>query len=494
MSNLVSQEKGFIFSSRLNIPDSIASVSLEKVAPHNARRLYDFILITNDLGEHAFLLPGDYNRYLQGSLSEEEPLAVELIEKGFFRNRLNFRHWAERAIGRNLLDGKGASVHTVVVTLRCNFKCLYCHASVVGLSQIEKDMSVEIAKKTVDVIFQSPSPSLMIEFQGGEPLLNWPIVQWIVLYARKKNKIYKKNLHFALISNFSFLNEEKMNWLIGVGVSFCTSLDGSEDLHNKNRIYLGGNTYCSVLSAVKRLRDLRAQGIAMDAPNAICTVTRHSLDFPKEIVDELVGQGFKRIQLGPLDPIGFAKKSWNKIGYNSREFVNFYSRALDYIIDLNRRGVDVYEKMALIFLVRILNREQWRFPNAEGISRLAYNYDGSVYLSEDGRLIANEGDDFFKIGHVSASSYQDFLEHPTLRATLLAGNSSLQPQCFQCAYNPFCTVLPTYNYQVQGSPWGHMPTNGWCEKMMGIFDLIFSKLNNPSERAVLESWLKHKDN
>jgi len=53
---------------------------------------------------------------------------------------------------------------------------------------------------------------LMIEFQGGEPLLNWPVVKFIVGYARKKNGFHKKALHFGLISNFSLLEDEHIDF------------------------------------------------------------------------------------------------------------------------------------------------------------------------------------------------------------------------------------------------------------------------------------------
>jgi sulfatase maturation enzyme AslB (radical SAM superfamily) len=41
-------------------------------------------------------------------------------------------------------------------------------------------MSKATAKKVVDLIFKSPSPAIKIEFQGGEPLLNFTIVRYIV--------------------------------------------------------------------------------------------------------------------------------------------------------------------------------------------------------------------------------------------------------------------------------------------------------------------------
>lgn len=473
--------------SRLTEPAGTLERAPLKVAAHNARRLGSSVLITNDAGEHAVLSDKDYASYLAGSLE-----SADLARKDFLRDQHDFSHLALRAVDRRMLSWKGPNVHTVVVTLRCNFKCLYCHASVVGENAPGKDMTVETARNVVDLIFQSPNPTLMIEFQGGEPLLNWPVVKFIVHYAREKNKLHKRSLHFGLISNFSLLDDEKIEFLIRNGVSFCTSLDGPADLHDKNRIYLGGNGHASVVAGLKKIMARKADGAKTDTPNAICTVSRHSLGRAKDIVDQAVALGLERIQFGPLDPIGFAKKSWGTIGYESAEFVKFYAEALDYIIELNKKGVKAYEKMALIFMIRILEGGHWRFPDAGGTARLAYNFDGGVYTCEEGRLLANEGDEFFKIGDAASSTFQELLDHPTVQASLLASSPDAQPMCAQCAYNPYCSVLPVYNQQTQGSVFGRMPDNGWCEKMMGLFDVVFARLQKPESRKVLESWLEYK--
>jgi radical SAM protein with 4Fe4S-binding SPASM domain len=332
----------------------------------------------------------------------------------------------------------------------------------------------------------------MIEFQGGEPLLNWPGVKFIVEYATAKNAMHKRTLHFGLISNFSLLDDEKIDFLAARGVSFCTSLDGPKDLHDRNRIYLGGNGHGSVVDGLRKIIARKAAGAAVDAPNAICTVTRQSLGRAPEIVDQLVALGLERVQFGPLDPIGFARKHWDSIGYTSAEFVSFYADALDYLIGLNQKGVKVYEKMALILCVRILEGGHWRFPNADAVARLAYNHDGGVYTCEEGRLLANEGNESFRIGEADSSDFTELLDHPTVRASLLASSANAQPMCFQCAYSPFCSVLPAYNQATQGGVFGRMPDNGWCEKMMGLFDVVFTRLKDPTARPILESWLEYK--
>lgn len=449
--------------------------------------------MTNEAAEHAVLSEEDYGRFLAGGVKAEEPLGRELLAKGFLRRHLDFAGLARRCVEKNLLAWPGPRVHTIVATLRCNFRCLYCHASVVGAGDVSKDMTLETAKKVVDFIFQSPNPELMVEFQGGEPLLNWPVVKFIARYARRKARLEGRKLHIGLISNFSLLDGEMIEELIAQKVSFCTSLDGPEALHNKNRLFAGGNSHAEAVANIRRVQARRAAGADVDAPNAIATVTRFSLSQPREIVDQFVELGLERVQLGPLDPIGFAKKSWGVIGYSSAEYLGFYRQALERVIELSREGVKVYEKMAMILLLRILRGGHWRFPNGDGVCRLAYDFDGSIFPSEEGRLVANEGDDFFKLGHVGESTYEELLGRPALRAGLMAASSNSQPMCFQCAYNPYCTVVPVYNYQTQDSPWGQMPSNGWCEKMMGIFDLLFEKLADPGSRKVLESWLEFSE-
>jgi uncharacterized protein len=479
--------------SRLTSPAGLLEKEPRKVAAHNARLLGGKVLLTNDAGEHALLEPGDYSRYLSGRVGDQEELGKQLIQKDFVRDQLDFARLGEAAAERFLLRWPGPSVHTIVVTKRCNFKCVYCHASVVGEGAEGVDMTPETAVKAVDLAFASPNPRLTFEFQGGEPLLNWPVVKLVVTYAKLKNKHRNKELHFGLISNFSLLDDSKLDWLAEQGVSFCTSLDGPAALHNKNRTFLGGNSHELVVDRIKAIQARRAAGVKLDAPNAICTVSRFSLSQPEAVIDELVGLGLERVQLGPLDPIGFARRSWDAIGYTAQEYAAFYGRAIDHLIALNEKGVKAYEKMALILLLRVLQGRHWRFPYADGVARLAYDWDGAVYTAEDGRLLAADGDGFFKIGDVASSRYEDLLEHPTVKASLYASSPWSQPMCFQCAYNPFCTVQPVHGHATQGSLWGQMPTNSWCGKMMGVFDELFIRLQDPRKRKVLESWLEYKD-
>ena len=479
--------------SRLTSPSGVLEREPKRVASHAARKVGEKTLVVGDSGEHAWMSHGDYKRYLAGKVTDDEPLGKELGGKDLLRDRLDFGLLGERYADRFLLRWPGPSVHTIVVTRRCNLKCVYCHASVVGEDDRSTDMTPETARAAVDLVFQSPNPELTIEFQGGEPLLNWPVIKFVVEYAKLKNTVEKRVLHFGLISNFSLLDDEKMDWLIARGVSFCTSLDGPADLHDGNRIHLGGSGHSLAYGRLKKIQERRAAGAKTDAPNAICTVSKASLGRAEDIVDQVVGLGLERVQLGPLDPLGFARRAWETVGYEPAEFAAFYGRALDRILEHNAKGVKAYEKMALVLMLRVLRGEHWRFPFGDVVARLAYDWDGSVYTGEDGRLLAADGDAFFKIGTVRESTLGSLLDHPLARAGLLASQAWSQPMCSQCAYAPFCTVQPVHNHATQGSIWGRMPENRWCGTIMGVFDEIFKRLDDPKKRPLLEKWLDYKD-
>lgn len=47
-------------------------------------------------------------------------------------------------------------------------------------------MSIETARKAVDIALSSNSENLTFEFQGGEPLTNFDVIKFIVTYSEEK--------------------------------------------------------------------------------------------------------------------------------------------------------------------------------------------------------------------------------------------------------------------------------------------------------------------
>lgn len=457
----------------------------------------DKIIITNEVGEYAHLSPDDFQAYVNNNLDQSSDLYQELSAKNFIRHSMDVTSLIGKYAKKKRYLYSGPSLHIMVVTLRCNQKCIYCHASAQNMDQGEMDMTLETAERSLDLIFQTTSPDVIIEFQGGEPLVNWPVVEYVVKEARKRAEKNGKNLELRLISNFSLMDEKKYQFLLDSDVSLCTSLDGPSDLHNRNRPLFGGDSHAHVAKWIKRFNKdypkLNQKGYIWKMAS-ITTVSRYTLSYYKEILDEYIKLGFNSIFLRPLNPFGFSKAAWPKIGYTAAEYIDFYKKALDYVILLNRKGIRFEEKFAKTFLVKILteydpNMMDYRSPCGAALGQLAYNYNGDVYTCDEGRMVSMMGDDNFKVGNIFESTYQDLVAGPVSKTMCSASCMEGLAGCSTCAYLPYCGVCPVYNYFEQGNIFGQMPSNERCQISMATQDHIFDKLQDPEAKDIFQSWL-----
>jgi uncharacterized protein len=205
---------------------------------------------------------------------------------------------------RSFLDGF-TKLHIFVTTLRCEHSCVYCQVSRQTPDRQRFDMSRETADRALDLMFCSPAPHLTLEFQGGEPLLNFDLIRYIVPRAKEQASKTGKNLDIVVATNLALATDEILTYFRDEGVSVSTSLDGPAFIHNANRPRPGGNSYQVTVQKIERARAiLGRQRVA-----ALMTTTRLSLDHPREIIDEYVRLGFRSIFLRPISPYGFAVRT-----------------------------------------------------------------------------------------------------------------------------------------------------------------------------------------
>lgn len=452
------------------------------------------VLLTNDGGEHTFLSPADFERFYRGQITPEDPLYADLRAKAFFRKDMDLERLVERIRRKKAFLTTGPHLHVVITTLRCNQSCRYCHASRTDMDRVDTDMSLTTARQVVDLAFSAPSPVVNFEFQGGEPTVNFPAIEFICDYALEKNRYEKKELIFSLVTNMTTMDEQKMNFLLDHGVMICTSLDGPKELHDYNRGWIGGGSaYDSVSTWMERFNQAYIdRGFDPDLfhVDALMTTTRKSLSMGRQIVDEYVKRGIKSIHLRPLNPFGFAVNTWKQIGYTMDEFLAFYKDTLAYILELNKQGVFIQERQASIFLTKILtpddpNYSDCRSPCGSGSASIAYSYDGTIYTDDEGRMAGHMGDDFFKLGHVSTTSFRELITHPTVRALAVASIQDALPACHTCVFKPTCGIQPLHNYKFEGDIFGQRPRSRKCQEFYGQQAHLYSLLANDTDGSLL---------
>jgi len=395
------------------------------------------------------------------------------------------------SIAQKDMVAEGTSLHIVVTTLRCNQKCVYCQASSVNPDLKEYDMSLDTAKKTVEFIFQTPANNITIEFQGGEPTMNFEVIKYINEYAKELNKSYNKWIEFLLVTNLNNMDEDKMNYLIGAGINICTSFDGHKSLHDKNRPKI--NKESSFDSAIYWVRKFNSEyekrNIASKVYGLI-TITKESLKHHKKIIDEYVGAGFNEINIREMTSLGCATKQWENIGYSPEEFIEFWKNSMDYIFELNKKGVNIKERMICIMLRKMKGFEEnfmdLRSPCGAVIGQMVYNHDGNIFSCDEGRMI---GSDKFKVGSVYEDNYIDVVSSDKSQAIVLASlNDNIEP-CNSCDYQAYCGICPVCNYAEQGEMVCDIKNTPRCKIFKSMFKYIDERYNDPVDNRILNNWV-----
>ncbi len=457
----------------------------------NFKRFGEQYLITNDFGYYMFVDDETIRKLAQDQIEPENYYRDELIEKGFLIVE-DLEHFISeyspylRDMKRYCLSG--TALHIFAVTNKCNLNCIYCQAHDTD-SKMDGSMTLEIGKKAIDFAMQSPNKNLTFEFQGGEPLLNFKTVKEMILYANAINK--DKLIEYTIVTNLLNMTEDKLNFLVDNHVQLCTSLDGCRLVHNHNRPQKNGQG--SYDEVIQKIRYIQQKGIKV---NAIQTTTRFSLDYPVEIIEQYREIGINNIFLRPLTPLGMANDCWQEVGYSPEDFLSFYKKAFNHILELNQSGIHFIESHASFFLKKIFyhcsdNYMELRSPCGASTGQMSYYYDGNVYTCDEGRMLAEMGDRSFWLGNVNENTFSDAIKSPTCMAVCKSSILEAIPGCSDCVYQPYCGVCPVINYSGTNDLYDAEKKKFRCTVYKGILDILFEIIEKENEEltTILYPWV-----
>lgn len=443
------------------------------------RRLDDnCILAVSESGDYAFLGEAELEVFERDPTELPTNRLAELKSKFLVRdpNAAGMRRLlASRLSTKRETILSGPSLHILVPTLRCEHSCQYCQVSR-SLEDGGFSMPMDVLSAACDAIFQSPSPTLTVEFQGGDPLLRFDLVRAAIERIAARNRTEQRILRFVVASTLHQLEPAMCAFLKAHNVYLSTSLDGPEALHNRNRPTPTRDAYARTVAGIKMARDL----VSPWAVSAIMTASRESLALPEDIVDEYVSLGFSEVFLRPLSRHGFAKRNARSLGYAVKDFQAFYVRAFERVLYWNRQGLPLREVAAAMALNKILSPFDAGYvdlqsPTGAGLAVLVYNYDGYVYPSDEARMLAASGDVSLRLGRVSDDLHAllgSNLQHMLVASSL----SRVVPGCRDCVYNAYCGPDPVSSYNEYGSCTAPVQATDHCQRQLWLFDFLFSRL------------------
>jgi uncharacterized protein len=142
------------------------------------------------------------------------------------------------------------------LTQTCNLRCVYCYGE--GGEYGERGvMSAATALAAVDWLLASSleEKTVRVSFFGGEPLLNFPVLQRVVAYAKEEAAARGKEVRFALITNASLLTDEIVAYIAEERIGPQVSFDGPPEVHDRQRPFKNGRgSYRRVHANAQKLR------------------------------------------------------------------------------------------------------------------------------------------------------------------------------------------------------------------------------------------------
>ena len=391
-------------------------------APHQYRLLGGRVLITDEHGRWSLLTPAEHARLLAG-LKPSDPLWPALQRRGFLAGAFDFDAAARRQFERSLLSWKGPGSHVLL------------------LDGARGKMDLDAARAVVEFIFRCPGPQLTLELVFSDAASCWPVLWFIVQYARRKGEWSRRPVF--LIARGAAMSPEQADFLRSHGVvrAAALELDGEPDM--------------------KKAPPFRAQRAR--------AIVRPGARDPRAWARWFETWGFESVRLLPaaLDDAGAAA------------FSAFYGEFLCWLIEHGEEA-----NLRDEWTVALLGGRPWNLPGMDVLEQLAYDAEGRVFTSEE----AAGGGGELELGRVGELRYPDIARRAAAGAVIAAGHPDNQPMCSQCAYRPFCAVPPSLNQKLQGTLWGQTPASGACAVQMSVLDRIFGALDDEKWLLLLNKW------
>lgn len=150
---------------------------------------------------------------------------------------------------------------TINLTNNCNLACRYCYAHGGSYACEDEYMSKDTAKLVIDRFAEKFQNIFMIQFFGGEPMMNPDVMEFLCEYVCEQsrkcilNSAANERPRLVLMTNLSLLNERIVGIIKKYGVSVTASIDGPEQINRLTRPMKSGSSHENIVK--KNIRMLQ---------------------------------------------------------------------------------------------------------------------------------------------------------------------------------------------------------------------------------------------
>lgn len=216
-------------------------------------------------------------------------------------------------------------------TYACNFRCKYCYLSN-GTKSHTNMFDIDFANRIVSQIKEAfaSTRKVSIIWHGGEPLL-WGKENYREILAFMQQELEGYDVHQSMQTNLSLIDEEYLDILTQYNVKPGFSLDGTREIHDSQRVGIGGQpTFDTIMQnlALCRNRDLKI--------GCIVVGSRKHIGHIPELYQFMKEQKLN-FKFNPLFISGEAEHNRDEYGITAQEYAQMCIELFDLWFD-DREG------------------------------------------------------------------------------------------------------------------------------------------------------------
>lgn len=338
---------------------------------------------------------------------------------------------------------------TFAVTDACSLRCTYCYQGI----KAHHVMDFETAKKFTDMVlagnrYINPenSPGVIIEFIGGEPLLEIELVDKITDYfigeMIRLRHPWATRFRLSICSNGTEYFDPKVQAYLKKHLnhlSFSISIDGCKELHDACRVFPDGRgSYDTAIAGVEHFT--KVLGGVMGSK---MTLAPQNVGYTFRAIKNLIDLGYTEINLNCV-----YEEGWNI--EHAKTLYKELKNTADYLLenDLEDIYLSIFEED--FFRPKDpQDLQNWCGGTGEMIS---VDYTGNIYPCI--RYMPNSlgpGVEPLVIGHVDHGILGTDKERDCAHCLkCIDRRTQSTDECFDCPIAEGCAWCSAYNYQVFG--------------------------------------------
>jgi len=305
---------------------------------------------------------------------------------------------------------------TFFVTQRCNLACDYCY-----IRKRAARMGEGVAKKAVDFAFGQASETEELDFGffGGEPLLEFGILQGLTHLVERHPLFSARRVTLSVVTNGTVFSPQIANFLLDHNINLCVSCDGPPSVHDLHRRFPSGRG-----SSVRVEATIR-KAIALGVPPLVNAVyAPNTVRFLPETVEYFSSLGLRRIYLNPDFSAAWTKEDIRPLREAYASVGTFYRERYR---EGDRHFISLIDgKIAVILRGGYKPMERCRMGSGE----FAFTPEGRIYPCE--RLVGDGIAEDHCIGDLDVGvSFEKLCSHKKEGA-------EINPPCLSCGLRDFC--------------------------------------------------------